>query len=269
MNNTFNIGSTANVVKPIIFKLTHKNEDPATEGRYYPGVQRVPSEDVIYDPVTKKSTPIRYSVNEESIFKSKQPSHVELTDIIFTNGSLRVFEDRPNLLEYLRLCNWNKGNKDRLKGKSHIFYEYNPEVVAAEMIENETLEVDARYKAQHMDFDELMPLARAIKMNVNRSAKEIRHDMMQFAKLKPRAFMESLDNPTLKRRAEVLEAVDLGIIRIDQRAVFLLETLGDTNIHIVSVGQDPTDSFVDFTLTEKEGEEVFKTVMKKRKKILG
>lgn len=268
MNETINIGSHSAVVKPIIFRLAKKNENPATEGRFYPGVKGVPSQDVIYDPVNNKSVPIRYSANEESIFKSEQPKHVELTTILFTNGSLKVNQDRPNLLEYLRLCNWNKGNPNRVKGKAPIFYEYDPEAVAAQLIENEELEIDARHKAKNMDFEELKSLAQGIKMNVNRSAKEIRHDMMIFAKNQPREFMDCLDNPVLKRRVEVLDAIELGILRKEQRAMFMKETLGDTSLVVIPVGQDPLDYFVEWTLTEKEGEEAWKKVEKKRKKML-
>jgi hypothetical protein len=268
MSNVIKFGPNSAVVKPIVFKLTHKNENPATEGRFYPGVQRVPSEDVIFDPETKKSKVIRYSINEDSIFKSEQPAHVELTDIMFTNGSLRVYETQSNLLEYLRLCNWNKTNKNRVKGKTHIFYEYNPEEVAAKLIEEEELEIDARAKAKNMDFEDLAQLALALNMNVDRSAKEIRWDMQQFAKQSPREFMEALDNPTLKRRVEVLEAIELGILKKEQRAMFLKEPLGDVSLVVIPVGEDPLDYFVEWTLSEKEGEEAFKKVTKKRKKIL-
>jgi len=268
MKNISQIGGNSAVVKPIVFRLTHKNETPATEGRFYPGVQRVPSEDVIFDPVTKKSIPIRYSVNEETIYKSQQPSNVELTDIIFTNGTLRVYEDKPTLIEYLRLCNWNKGNENRMRGKSHIFYEYNPEIVAAQMIEDEELEIDARSAAKNMDFEELKQLALGVGMNVNRSAKEIRHDMMVFAKTQPRVFLESMDNPTLKRRVEVLEAIELGILVKEQRAMYMKETLGNVSLCVIPVGQDPVNYFTEWTLSEKEGEEAMKTITKKRKKLL-
>jgi hypothetical protein len=269
MNDKFNFGANSEVVKPIVFKLTKKNESPATEGRYYPGVKRIPSEDVIYDPTTKTRRPIRYSVNEGSIYKDEQSAHVELTDIIVTNGSLRVWPDNPTLLEYLRLCNWNKGNSNRVKGKAAMFFEYDPEGIAAIMIENEELEIDARSAAKDMEFDDLMSLARAVGMNVDRSAKEVRHDMMQFAKTRPREFMESLDDPILKRRVEVIEAIDLGILRKEQRAMYMKETLGDVSLCVIPVSKDPIDHFVWWTMNEKEGEEAFEKVLKKRKKLLG
>jgi len=269
MNKSINIGSNAGVVKPIIFKLTHKNNSPATEGRFYPGIQGVPSEDVIFDSVSKKTIPIRFSANEESIVKKEQPTYVELTNIMFTNGSLRVYEDQPNLLKYLRSCNWNKSNKNRVKGKAHIFYEYNPEAVAAQAIEDEELEIDARHAAKTMDFDDLLSLAIGVGMNTDRSAKEVRHDMMQFAKAKPREFLEAMDDPKVKRRVEILEAIELGILRKEQRAIYIKETLGDVSIHVVPVGQDPLLSFVEATLSTKEGEDAWKKVEKKRKKLLG
>lgn len=269
MKNQYNINSNSGVVKPKLFKLTHRNETPATEGRFYPGIQRIPSEDVIFDPETKKSVPIRYSINEESIYKSEQPSHVELTDIIVTNGSLRVYEDQPNLLLYLRLCNWNKDNPNRVQGSSHIFFEYDPEAVAAQAIDDEEVEIDARHAAKTMEIDELVELALGVGMNVNRSAKEVRHDMMQFAKRSPREFLEAMDDPKVKRKTEVLQAIELGVIRKEQRAIWLKETLGDVSIHVIPVGQDPLDHFVDATLFTKEGEDAWGKVEKKRKKLLG
>jgi hypothetical protein len=266
--NTFDIGSNAAIVKPIIFRLTKKNESPATEGRYYPGVRRIPSEDTIYDPDKNATRTIRYSINEESIYKSEQSPHVELTDIIFTNGSLKVWEDNPTLLEFLRLCNWNKGNPHKLKGKHPIFYEYDPESVAAELIENEEMEIEARHQAKSMEFDELSTLALAVGMNVNRSAKEIRHDMMQFAKRSPREFLEAMDSPVLKRRAEVLEAIELGILKKEQRAMYLKETLGDVSLLVIPVSVEPVDHFVAWTLNDAEGEEAWNKVTKKRKKLL-
>jgi len=269
MNKTIDFGSHANVEKPIIFKVAKKNETPATEGRFYPGVQGVPSEDVIFDPIKNKTIPIRYSANEESIYKSEQPAHIELTTILFTNGSFRVYKDNPTLLEYLRVCNYNKGNPNRVKGKTAIFFEYDPVAQAKELMENESLEIDARHMAKHMDFEELSAIALGVGMNVNRSVSEIRHDMMNFAKTRPRHFMEALDDPSVKRRTEVLQAIELGILRKEQRAMFLKEPLGDSQICVIPVGQDPLDYFVNWTLEDKEGEDAFKKVEKKRKKLLG
>jgi len=266
MSDLFNFDDSQ-VVKPILFKLTTKNENPATEGRHYAGLKRIPSEDTIF--VDGKSRTIRYSVGEESIYRDEQPAHVELTDIIFTNGSLRVYEDNPTLLEFLRACNWNRDNKSRVRGKRVLFYEHNPQAVAAEKMKQEELEIEARYKAKHMPFGELRSLARALKLNVDRYEEEIRHDMLVFAKTKPLKFMEALSSPMTARRAEVMDVVELGIIEIQQRGVFMETATGNKEqIHVVPVGGDPTDSFVEFTLTKKEGEEVWKEIAKKKRKLI-
>jgi hypothetical protein len=269
MSDTVNLGSNPDIRKPIVFKLIKKRTSSATEGRYYPGLKRIPSEDFIFDPEKKVTKAIRYSISEESIYRDEQPSHVELTDIIFTNGSLRVYEDNPTLLNFLRSCNYNRDNKNRVKGKTALFYEYNPQKIAVEMLEAENLEVDARYKASHMKFSELKGVARALKVNTDRSAEEIRHDMMQIAKRSPRTFLDALDNPVMQRKVEILEAVELGILSIEQRGVFMETATGNKEqVFIVPVGQDATDTFAEWTLTDKEGEAVYKSVRDKRKKML-
>jgi len=270
MKDVLGIGSNAHITKPILFKLVKKNPNPATEGRFYPGVKGIPNKDSIFDPEKNVTKAIRYSINEESIYRDEQPQNVELTDIIFTNGSLRVYEDNPTLLEYLRKCNYNADNPNRIrKGKVAMFYEYNPEASAKEAMEHESLSIDAAYKAKNMDFTELVGIARALKVNTDRSASEVRHDMVQFAKRSPNEFMNALDSPNMKRKVEVIELQELGLVKFDKRSAYVSSPGNDwRHVHSAQVGNNAIESFVTWTLNTKEGEIEFKDLMKKRKLML-
>src|SRR6056297_623053 len=157
------------VVKPVVFKLIKKRLAPATENNYYPGVKRIPSQDEVTDPNTGKKRIIRYSRSEQSIFKDEQPQKIVLDDIIFSNGALRVYEDNNTLLEFLRLCNWNRDNKNKVRGKEPLFYEHNPKQVAEEANQLMEAKIDAAYQAKTMEFDKLRAVARALKVNTGRS----------------------------------------------------------------------------------------------------
>jgi hypothetical protein len=168
----------------------------------------------------------------------------------------------------LRSCNWNKDNPNKVRGKEVLFYEYNPEKVADELLKNENLEVEARYMAKHMDFEELKNIARALNVNINRSTSEVRHDMMVIAKNKPQLVMNALDNPNTQRKVEVLEAIELGLLRTTPREVFFKDALEDKSVLTVPVSIDPVEHFTEWTLTTKDGEEFFDVILKKRKKML-
>lgn len=263
------INANPDVVKPRVFKLLKKRTSPATENNFYPGIKRIPSTDEIYDPKTNKKRIIRYSQSEQSVFKDEQPLNIELSDIIFTNGSLRVYDDNPTLVEYLRLCNWNRDNKSKVKGKAAIFYEYDAEKMAADSLEKMNLEIDAQYKAKTMDFGELKSIALALGFHVGRSSDEIRHDMVIYAKQKPLDFMNAMNSPELQRRVEIQECVELGILSVEPRSIKLLSGTGQqSEVVPVPVGVNPTDHLVVWSMNTKEGEEFFKNVISLRKKML-
>lgn len=268
-----NIGIDDSVVKPVLFKLLVKVAQPATEKRYYPGLKNIPSTDDIYDPSYTKNgklgrRSIRYSESEESIYKDEQSRNVVLSDIIFTNGSLKVYPDNPLLIKYLRECNWNIDNKNRIKGKEAIFYEYNPETVAQRSLENEESSIDAGYKALHMEFNDLKNIARAMSININRSAQEIRHDVVTFAKNHPTEFNNALNSPDMQRKVEIMDAIELGILLYNNRIVKLKGADQDTDIVTVPIGVDMVEFLTDWTLRNKDGEDFYEKVIKLRKKML-
>ncbi len=172
-------------------------------------------------------------------------------------------------MEYLRICNYNKDNPNKVKGKVTMFSEYNPEKVAKEKLEHEELEIEARYKASHMEFDELKDVARAISLDVNRTASEIRHDVAMVAKKNPRAFLDALNNPLTKRRIEVLKAIELGVLVKGKRQIFIQNPAGNDPLVSVPIGEDQVDFFVNWTMNTKEGEEAWKKVLEKQEKVLG
>jgi hypothetical protein len=269
MSNKSVIGKNLGIEKPVIFKLSRRNESPATEGNFYPGIRRIPSTDQIFDPETNTNKIIRYSNSEESIFKEEQGDNIILSDIVFTRGSLKVYKDNPRLLKYLRLCNWNADNPNRMRGKEKMFYEYDGESIAQAALEELDLGIEAQYKAKNMEFDQLRSIARALKLDVDMSAKELRHDMVLYAKTYPKKFMTALSSPETARMIQVQEAQELGIIELAERMAYFVEKDGTKNeVVVIPVGVNPLDYFVGWTMTTKEGEEFFEGVIKKRDSML-
>lgn len=271
MRELLELDSTGGVKKPTVFKLVKKNHKPALQGRYYPSQKRIPSEEVIYDPTIGKNRVIRYAPGQQSIYKDEQNSNpnekVVIGDIIFQNGSLVVDHTNPLLLEFLSLSNFNRSNPNRIKGTKILFEEINKEQDAKKSMENEVSQIRAANSVLNMEFADLKGYARVLGVNVSRSSDEIRHDMLVLAKKDPKRFMSGMDDPRTKRKQIIMDAMMHKIIEVNGRSINWI--LGDSKnlITAVPIGQEAVSWFAEWTLNEKDGQDVYSEIEKKVKKL--
>jgi len=115
-------------------------------------------------------------------------------------------------------------------------------------MDKEFLINDAINLLRNKDLDELLAVALAYNIDVDRPTSEIKHDLLLKAKKNPKAFIESFDNPVVSMKSMVKQASNYQIINLEDKGVKWF----DTNKLIVSVpaGQDPTDVFVRYCMTE-------------------
>ena len=254
------------IQKPTVFKLVKKNHRPALQGRYYPSQKRIPSEEVIYDPDTNTNRVIRFAPGEQSIYKDEQTSSpgekVVVGDIIFQNGSLVVDHTNPLLLKYLSLSNFNQSNPNRVKGSKILFKEINAEKEAAASLDTEIAQAQAVAYVGNMEFDDLMGYARVLNVNINRSVKEVRHDMVILAKKDPERFMAGADDPVNKRKQTIHSALQLNIIEINGRSINWVIGEQKNLIVPVPIGQDAVSWFAEWTMNDKDGEKVYVEIEK-------
>jgi len=87
------------------------------------------------------------------------------------------------------------------------------------------------------------------KVNIDRQMSEIKHDLLMIAKKKPAAFVQAFDDPIVKCKATIKQALDYQVIKNSRDSVRWY----DSNGIIVSVphGQDSIDIMSRFCLTEK------------------
>ena len=262
------ITETGSGEKPIIFKLVKRNPKPALQGRYYPSIKRVPSEEIIFDPKTKSNRTIRYAPSEQSIFKDEQPIKVLLGDIIFQNGSLVVSYTNPLLLSYLEHSNYNKDNSNRIRGNTAIFKVIDREADARVTMDVEIEKIKAANAVLQMPFADLKAYGRVLGVNTSNGSDMIRHDMLRLAKADPSKFMSGIDNPIVKRQQVILDAMEYKIIELSGRAVSW--KLGDAKSLIITVpiGQRSVEWLAEWTMNDKDGDEVFKELEKKIKALV-
>ena len=196
----------------------------------------------VFDEETGMVREIRYCENENSIWKDEQSERSVKTPVIFRMGRLFVNERQPNLKKFLEIHPSNKAN-----GGSVFEVVDNLKKVEVDM-DNEFLVNDAINLLRTKELDDLLAVALAYGMDIDRPIAEVKHDLLLKAKAAPKTFIESFDNPVVSMKSMVKQAVSYQILKTDSDGVKWF----DTNKHIISVpaGQDPVDVFVRYCMTE-------------------
>mgnify|MGYP003121922273 FL=1 len=272
MKNSFYKKSTIGRLKsaPIVFRLRKSlaKPNPYGQGSKHNITYRIPSVDEIFDAETNRNRKIQYVLGEESIYAKEQSDNPILADIIFVNGILSVRPQQVNLLKYLELSNYNETNPNRMPGKKQLFYKVDIEADTKDTVEDMEVEADALYMARSMEPQKLVGYARTLGINVDRSMYEIKHDVMSFAKENPFVFLKSIDDPRTERKQVVLDAIEYGIIDFSHHANEINWIMGTKRPKIMHtpVGVDKLDYFIEYTF-DSEGEDVFKEIQKRMKKM--
>ena len=196
----------------------------------------------IYDEEKDAVREIRYCERENSIFRDEQQDNSVKTPVIFRMGRLFVPREKPNLIHFLSVHPENKAN-----GGSLFELVDNVKKVSVD-IDKEFLVNDAINLLRTKELDELLSVSLAFGIDVDRPIAEVKHDLLLKAKSNPKVFIESFDNPVVSMKSMVKQAANYQIIKLAQDGVKWF----DTNKLIISVpaGQDPTDVFVRYCMTE-------------------
>lgn len=161
-----------------------------------------------FDEESRLNRSMRYASNQTSIFIDEQIGDVSLPPIIFTDGKLIVRKEDQLLQEFLM----------KHPDNGVVFEEFDPGAIAEVQLNKAEAELDAMMAVRDLDIEDLEAIARAVikgKVN-NLTSKELRRDMLMWAKNNPEKFMSLVNDENLKLRNLAVKAVDLGILKIDQ-----------------------------------------------------
>ena len=198
---------------------------------------------------------LKYCENQKTCFVDEMKGDQRLEHIIFRDGVLFVEKTKTVLQKFLSMYHPHKGN---------IFYEYKPVKQAEDEIEVLELEADAIIAARSIDID----LAEAI-MRVEKgssvsemSSKELKRDLLLFARKNPALFLELLNDENVVLRNFGIKAVELGILNLsnDQRSF----SWGSNNRKLMTVPFDehPYTALAHWFKTD-EGMEVYSNIEKR------
>lgn len=229
-------------------KKSLRREEPVYEAREFASLSGrgtfmlMQSGVTVYDEEQDMVREIRYCARENSIFRDEQSPNSVKSPVIFRMGRLFVPKSKPNLMKFLIAHPENKAN-----GGSG-FYIIDKVKRKEETLSDEFLLNDAINMLRARDLDDLIGVAAAYNIDVDRPAADIKHDLLMKAKADPKGFMESFDNPSVAMKAKIRTAAKYNIIKIQHDSIRWF----DTNRMIVSVpaGMEPLDVFTRYCLTE-------------------
>ena len=208
-----------------------------------------------FDQETGKQEELRYATNQSSPLVSEQKGEVTLGHIIFREGVLTVPKEKQNIQKLLSLYH---------PGRNRVYQEFNPVEVAKDDLDIIDLQIDAMTAARNMDVDFAEAIMRVeVGSNVAKmSSKEIKRDLLIFARTNPQLFLELANDENVQLRNFAINASDVGIIKLspDQRHF----TWGSNGRKLMEVpfDENPYSAFAAFLKTD-EGVQVYKSIEKK------
>ena len=207
-----------------------------------------------FDKETGQQKEIRYATNQSSPFKKEQEGEATLGHIIFTNGSLFVPKEKQNLQKLLSLYHPIKGR---------AYEEFSPMEIAEDELDILDLQIDAMTAARAIDIDHaeaIMRVEHGTKVN-KMSSKEIKRDLLLFARSNPEMFLELAKDENVQLRNFAIKASENGIIKLsqDQRTFTWVST--GRKLMNVPFDENPYSAFAAFLKTD-EGVEIYRSIDK-------
>ena len=198
---------------------------------------------------------LKYCSNQRTPFVDEMKGEQRLEHIVFRNGTLYVEKEKTVLQKLLSLYH-------PLKDK--IYYEFKPSKIAEEEIDVLEMQVDALTAARNIDIDLAEAIMRVeVGSEVSKlSSKELRRDLLVFARNNPKLFLELADDENVMLRNFGIKAVENGILRLssDQRN-FLWGSNG-RKVMTIPFDEHPYTALAHWFKTD-EGMEIYQNIEKR------
>ena len=198
---------------------------------------------------------LKYTKNQRTVFVDEMTGDQRMDGIVFRNGVLNVPREKTTLQKLLSLYHPHK---------DILYTEFKPQVIAENELDNLEFEVEAMSVAKDLDIDIAEAVMRAeIGSKVSKmSSKELRRDLLLFAKRNPQLFLELVSDDNVMLRNFGIRATEAGIIQLsgDQRN-FLWKSNG-RKLMTVPFDEHPYSALANWFKTD-EGMEVYSNIEKR------
>ena len=198
---------------------------------------------------------LKYCQNQRTPFVDEMKGDQRLEHIVFRSGSIYVPKEKTVLQKLLSLYH---------PDKDVMYEEYKPAAIAADEIDVLNIQVDALIAARNIDIDMAEAIMRVEKGSEvsELSSKELKRDLLVFARNNPKLFLELADDENVMLRNFGIKAVENGILRLstDQRN-FLWGSNG-RKIMVIPFDEHPYTALAHWFKTD-EGMEIYSNIEKR------
>ena len=198
---------------------------------------------------------LKYCQNQNTPFVDEMRGDQRMEHIIFRSGALYVAKEKTILQKLLSLYH---PHRDK------IFYEFKPSEVAEEEIDILEQQVEALVAARNVDIDMAEAIMRVeVGSKVSRlSSKELRRDLLVFARNNPKLFLELADDENVMLRNFGIKAVEDGILRLSQDQRYFMWGSNGRKIMTVPFEEHPYTALAHWFKTD-EGMEIYSNIEKR------
>jgi len=251
--------------KPTIFELCKHTKGPKGEKLYQAEVF-FPSEDVIFDKDTGRRRKIRYVRGEQSIYAEEQAKGAKAKMIKFEQGVVVVHYTDTTLLEFMRKCNYNKSNPDRLTEMRQVYFEIDKTTVAKKSIEQEVTILEASTLALRAPLSKIIPIAKYLKIDTNKSLDEIRYALKNLGTKNPKKFIQLFDDKEAVFKGMCLMAAEYGVLKVTANDI---KWENGTKIMSIPLGQPAFEALVSYLKEENKFAEYVNELESRMNAIIG
>ena len=198
---------------------------------------------------------IKYCQYQRTVFVDEMKGDQRLEHIVFRSGNLFVPKEQVILQKFLSIYHPHNGT---------LFSEFKPIENAKNELDWLEYEVEALSIAKNMDID----LAEAI-MRVEKgsevskmSSKELKRDLLLFARSNPRLFIELTTDDNVQLRNFGIKAVEAGIISLSSDQRNFVWNSNKRKIMTVPFDEHPYSTLASWFKTD-EGMEIYSNIEKR------
>ena len=198
---------------------------------------------------------LKYCQNQKTVFVDEMVGDQRLEHVIFRNGILIVEREKTVLQKLLSLYHPDRDS---------LFYEEKPVAKAVNEIAWLEMEIEALNAAKSIDIDMAEAIMRVeVGSKVSdMSSKELRRDLLLYAKKNPELFLELVNDENVVLRNFGIRATEMGILRLSSDQRTFSWGSNDRKLMTVPFDEHPYSALAAWFKTD-EGMEIYSNIEKR------
>ena len=198
---------------------------------------------------------LKYCQNQRTVFVDEMKGDQRLEHVVFRNGMLIIPKEKTVLQKLLSLYH---------PDKDVIFFEEKPVAQAVGEIAWLEMEIEALNAAQAIDIDMAEAIMRVeIGSKVSEmSSKELRRDLLLYAKRNPELFLELVNDENVVLRNFGIKATEMGILKLSSDQRTFSWGSNDRKLMNVPFDEHPYSALAAWFKTD-EGMEIYTNIEKR------